>query len=193
MCPSRSSVSRTWWPKQSCRVFIRACLPRTGNSARSFRCKVSFHFHLNCFRGIVAENVNPRPVIFAFPNQFRPGDGDRVWRLACRLVAFCHARSVSDEPDTGKRGNCGGPPLSSAPRLRGCGPKTTTTPYPCVPCVKTPGRRPSLRQAQAIIPKLTTQPSPFLCGSCSIAVILRAILTAIGHILRISHVDSLPP
>jgi bifunctional non-homologous end joining protein LigD len=33
-----------------------------------------------------------RAVIFAFPNQFRPSDGERVLGLGRRPVGFCHAR-----------------------------------------------------------------------------------------------------
>jgi hypothetical protein len=41
----------------------------------------------------------PRAVVFALPNQFRPGDGERMLSRGCRLVAFCHVRSVSRKPD----------------------------------------------------------------------------------------------
>src|ERR1019366_3527487 len=46
-----------------------------------------------------------RAVIFAFPNQFRPCDRERVLGPGCRLVAFClacHVRSLSDQPDAGQ-------------------------------------------------------------------------------------------
>jgi hypothetical protein len=44
----------------------------------------------------------PRAVIFAFPNQFRPGDGERVLRLGCRLVALCHASEPNRQAGRGQ-------------------------------------------------------------------------------------------
>jgi len=38
------------------------------------------------------------------PNQFRPGDGERVPGLGRRIVGFCHARSVATRRARGKRG-----------------------------------------------------------------------------------------